>query len=285
MSMSPTTETTLPTDPKDREGDAFLAWALERLNFRWAGFRKVRKQVHKRVKKRLAELEVGDVAAYRSYLETHPEEWDVLDSLCRITISRFWRGKGVFHRLGSDVLPSLVLQLRERRRHVLRCWSAGCASGEEPYSLRMVWELEVRPHFPDIELRITATDSDQVLLERAEKAVYPRGSLRDVPVEWVERVFERRGNQFVLRGSFKEGMVFQRQDIRREAPADSLDLVLCRNLAFTYFEERLQTKVLGTIADRLMPGGVLLIGEHETLPDDQNRVTSFPGASGFYRKE
>ena len=267
---------------EDREGDAFLAWALERLNFRRAGFRKVRKQVQKRVKKRLAELGLGDVAAYRNYLETHPEEWDVLDFLCRITISRFWRGKGVFHRLGSDVLPSLVSQLRKNRRHILRCWSAGCASGEEPYSLRMLWELAVRPEFPEIELRITATDSDPVLLERAGRAVYDVSSLRDTPVEWVERAFEKRGSRFALRAGFKEGTEFKRQDIRQEAPDGSFDLVLCRNLAFTYFEERLQTKVLGTIADRLVPGGVLLIGEHETLPRDQNRVTSFPGAPGFY---
>jgi chemotaxis protein methyltransferase CheR len=275
----------LPTDLEDREGDAFLAWALERLNFRRAGFRKVRKQVHKRIKKHLSELGLGNVAAYRSYLEAHPEEWDVLDALCRITISRFWRGKGVFHRLETDVLPSLVSRLRESRRHVLRCWSAGCASGEEPYSLRMLWELELRSRFPDIELGITATDSDQVLLERAETAVYDGSSLRDVPVKWVERAFERRENQFALRASFKEGIEFKRHDIRREAPVDSFDLILCRNLAFTYFEERLQTEVLGTIADRLTPGGVLLIGEHETLPDDQSGLTSFPGASGFYGKE
>lgn len=248
------------------ERDDFLSWALWRLNLRWGGYRKVRAQVHKRVAKRLGELRLADLTAYRGYLEAHPEEWGVLDTLCRITISRFCRGKEVFRRLGSEILPELAVRVQDRGDEVLRCWSAGCASGEEPYSVRMVWELEVARWFPGIELRVVATDIDPVMLERARAGVYPKSSLRDVPPEWVQEAFEARGEEFALRKRFRGGVDFHLQDVRQETPEGSFDLVLCRNLAFTYFSRMVQEEVWARIQERLVAGGIVLVGEHEELP-------------------
>jgi chemotaxis protein methyltransferase CheR len=110
------------TDP---ELVAFLQWALPRLSLRWAGFRKVRGQVRKRIHRRLRELGLPDLAAYRAHLEREPDEWAQLAAMCRITISRFWRDRGVFDWL-TGRLPELATTGR------LRAWSAGCAGGRAP---------------------------------------------------------------------------------------------------------------------------------------------------------
>jgi chemotaxis protein methyltransferase CheR len=265
--------------------DEFLAWVLERLELRWAGFRKVRKQVQKRIRKRVLDLELEDLAAYREFLESNPEEWVVLDSLCRITISRFHRGRGVFEQLGREVLPELASRVRKRSDRILWCWSAGSASGEEPHSLSILWKMDVQPSFPEIGLRVVATDMDPVVLKRAKNAVYRTTSFRDMPQVWLTDAFDAEAEQYVLKTEFREGVEFRQEDIRRGVPGESFDLVLCRNFVFTYFAESVQTRVLEEIASRLQPGGVLLIGEHENLPEGRVGLGPYPGAAGFYRKE
>ena len=127
---------------------AFLQWALPRLGMRWAGFRKVRRQVCNRARRRARELGLSDLTAYRAYLETHPEEWAVLDQLTPITISRFYRDRGVFEHLAREVLPTLAARAINRGSDSLEIWSAGCASGEEPYTLAILWEAELTQQVP-----------------------------------------------------------------------------------------------------------------------------------------
>jgi chemotaxis protein methyltransferase CheR len=110
----------------------FLQWALPHLGMRWAGFRKVRRQVCQRARQRARELGLSDLNAYRIYLDTHPDEWAVLDSLTPIPISRFYHDRGTFVFLAHDVLPALAAQALDDGRDTLDVWSAGCASGEEP---------------------------------------------------------------------------------------------------------------------------------------------------------
>lgn len=129
-------------------------------------------QVCKRVRHRLQELALADVAAYRAYLEFYPAEWEVLDGMCHITISRFYRDKGVFDFLARQVLPEIVRMALERGEKTLRCWSAGCASGEDPYTLALLWQLHLKPRFPDLAMRIVATDADAAMFKRAELACY-----------------------------------------------------------------------------------------------------------------
>ena len=97
----------------------FLQWALPMMRMRWPGFRKVRRQVCKRVDRRLRRLGLVDVTAYRAYLDDHPDEWSQLDQLCRIPISRFYRDRGVFDLLRDDVLPSLAAAARARDQGVV----------------------------------------------------------------------------------------------------------------------------------------------------------------------
>src|SRR3981081_3243192 len=127
----------------DSQCVAFLQWALPRLGMRWEGFRKVRRQVCERLSRRLAELELRDLAAYRAHLGQHPEEWTVLDALTHITISRFNRDRRVFAFVQREVLPALATGAISRSSDTVQVWSAGCASGEEAYTLAIMWQLEL----------------------------------------------------------------------------------------------------------------------------------------------
>src|SRR3954464_10873763 len=116
-----------------------MQWALPRLGLRWSAFRRVKGQVCKRIRTRVQALGLADARAYAQYLECHSDEWGTLEAMCGITISRFYRDHPVFDALAQDVLPMLTCQLAEGEP--LRVWSAGCASGEEPYSIALIWEL------------------------------------------------------------------------------------------------------------------------------------------------
>ncbi len=264
---------------------AFLQWALPRLGLRWAGFRRVRRQVGKRVDRRLRALGLADVAAYRAHLETCADEWRVLDDLCRIPISRFWRDRGVFAHLGEVVLPDLARAAAVRGEGRLRCWSAGCASGEEPYSLAIAWVLAAAARSPPVAFEVVATDADGHLLERARAARYGAGSLRELPPAWRERAFAPWGADFVLRAEIRDHVALLRQDVREEAPPGRFDLVLCRNLAFTYFDEPVQRGVVRRIAVALEAGGALVVGAHERLPAGaESHVSPSTAKLGIYRK-
>jgi chemotaxis protein methyltransferase CheR len=233
---------------------AFLQWALPRLGRRWAGYRKVRRQVCKRMRRRAQALGLGGFDAYREHLERHPEEWEVLDGLTNVTISRFNRDRGVFEFLSRAV------------GHGARVWSAGCASGEEPYTLALLRD----------DLEILATDVDPAVLRRAEAAHYPASALRELPAAIRDEAFSGG----VLDPRVRRRVTFALHDIRDDPPPGPFDLVLCRNLAFTYFDEATQRATLQRIAG-VTTG--LVIGAHEQLPDGQREFEPWAPQHGVFR--
>lgn len=261
----------------DAECVAFLQWALPRLRLRWAGFRKVRRQVCRRIERRRRELELPDLEAYGRYLEGDRDEWLVLDRLCRVTISRFYRDRGVFAFLEHEVLPELASGGRG-----LELWSAGCASGEEPYTLALIWELALRPRFPAVGMRILATDADPALLARAAAARYLASSLKDLPGAFGHGFF-REDSEYRLRPEVTHHVRLVEHDVRDAPPPGRFDAVLCRNLAFTYFDEKLQREIAARLVHVLRPGGALVIGSHESL-QDQAGLASWSEVHGVYRR-
>lgn len=262
-----------------RDGDCvdFLRWALPRLGLRWAGYARVRGQVCKRLGRRLAALGLADLTAYRRRLDAEPGEWTALDGLCRITISRFHRDRATFAALRRQVLPSLAEAALARGESALHCWSAGCASGEEPYTLAMLWSLELVEGFPGLAIEILATDAEPAVLARARGGRYARGSLRELPARWLAAAFEEDASGYALKPDFRAPVRFRRQDIRKRMPPGPFDLILCRNLAFTYFDEDGQRAVLRRLVRRLVPGGALVLGGHERLPENDCLDALCPG--------
>jgi chemotaxis protein methyltransferase CheR len=263
----------------DADCVAFLQWVLPRLGLRWAGYRKVRRRVCKRVARRARELGLAGARAYRERLEADPAEWRALADLCPVAVSRFYRDREVFDGLGAEVLPALA-----RGAARFECWSAGCASGEEPYTLALLWRLRLAARFPGVVFRVLGTDIDARLLERARAACYGARSLADLPAGWRERAFEPRGRLWRLRDEYRAPVELARQDLLVQAPERRFDLVLCRNLAFTYFDDEGARRALERIASGLRPGGALVIGLHEPLPAPGAGFEPWPGCRATWRR-
>ncbi len=261
---------------RDTDCVAFLQWALPSLDLRWHGFRKVHGQVCKRLKRRIKALGLEDITAYRKRLEVDPDEWAVLDVMCHITISRFFRDSHIFEALALHVLPEIAERAAQEKREA-RFWAAGCASGEEPYTLKIVWDLEVSSAHSDVGCSIIATDVDRAMLDRARKSCYPRGSLRELP-ETFRQGFDEFADLYCVKEKHRKGVHILEQDLRSEAPEGLFDLVLCRNVAFTYFEHPLQKQVLHRLVEHLSPSGYLVIGADERLPEDVDGLIPLPGA-------
>lgn len=269
---------------RDEACVAFMQWALPQMHLRWAGFRRVRAQACKRIARRLVQLGLVTVDDYREYLAQHVDEWQVLDACLRISISRFYRDKLMYACLEQTVLPELAQRRLAAGARQLAIWSAGCANGEEPYTLAILWRMRLAQHFPSLALRIVATDADPAMCRRAEHACYPYGSVKNLPADWRAQAFSQVDDRYCLEPTYRGDCSFLVQDIRQTSPDSLFDLVLCRNLAFTYFDDTLQREILHRLARRLRTGGALVIGIHEQLPENASNFKAWQAKLRIYRK-
>jgi chemotaxis protein methyltransferase CheR len=269
----------------ENECIAFLQRCLPQLGMRWAGFRKVRRQVCKRIRCRITELELPGFQAYQDYLLSHAAEWDTLDSLCFITISQFYRDKKIFQTVSHQILPGLAKQVIAAHRSSLQIWSAGCCSGEEPYTLKVIWDLEIKnSNNLDVDLQITATDNTEQMLHRAQAGKYTKGSLKELPDSLLKQAFYEDDQHYFIKKEYKEGINFYLQDIRQKLPNQMFDLILCRNLVFTYFDQNFQREILNRLVTHLHTGGFLIVGANEKLPFDHAFLTPFENHSIIFQK-
>ena len=238
----------------------FLRTTLPALGLRWRRFRS--EAIRRRIGGRLQELGFPSLAAYRSHLLAHREEQRLLTDQLTVTISRFWRNRFLFDALARTWLPALLARLQPGEH--FRAWSAGCACGEEPYSLLLVWE----EHFAGSghELRLVATDADRRCLHRAREGRYPASSLRELPLDLRHRYFVNEGGDFVIAPRFRERVVWLEHNLFWDSPFPDNHLILCRNVAYTYFTEALQQEISRRFHQALLPGGLLVIGRKDQLP-------------------
>jgi chemotaxis protein methyltransferase CheR len=248
--------------------ETFLAEALPCFGLFPSALR--RRNIRRRVMKRMESQGVHDFRAYLSLLRLDPSEREALRPLLAVTVSRFFRNRRVFETLSRQVLPSLVAKGRP-----VRAWSAGCASGEESFTLRILWE-ELPGEKPS--LFLLATDVDESCLARAREGRYPESSLREVPRSTAERYFRREEGGYRLRETVVRSVEFRKHDLLRNFPPGNFDLVLCRNTAFTYFDVPRRAAVTEAIASVLYPGGIFVIGSTEKLPPQAAKwfTSAFP---------
>src|SRR5262249_27457152 len=150
---------------------------------------------------------------------------------------RFYRDRAVYDFLHETVLPTLIARARAASRPSIRIWSAGCANGEEPYTLAMMWQLGLPAINSDMRMEIIGTDVRATVLERARVARYSMSAMKDLPASWRETAFLPDGHELLLRPVFRENVKFIRHDIRTGPPPGLFDLAMCRYLSFTYFDD------------------------------------------------
>ncbi len=232
---------------------------LEALGFSWRGFRKKRRWVRRRLYGRLAELGLPDLSTYGRYLEDHPEEERTLHRLLGVTVSRFFRDREDWFALTDHVLAGWARKVRE---HPVRAWSLGCASGEEPYTLAMLWDsLEERKS----RITILATEIRPELIERARAGLYPHSAIHHVP-EAFRHYFSPSEEAIAIDPRIKEQVRFLEHDYLIDAWPRNMHLLVARNVIFTYRGAQEAEQWTARIEESLAPGGVLFLGSHDTIP-------------------
>lgn len=217
----------------------------------------------RRIGRRMTVTHRQTMREYLDYLETHPEEVGELVKAFLINVTQFFRDPEAFAYLQREVLPKLIAQARERDR-VLRLWTAGCATGEEPYSLAMLLTDLLGAELPEWSVKIFATDLDEPAINFARRGLYSENLLKSVPVEYRDRFFERFDQGYRISKTLRQMVIFGQQDLSRSAPFPRIDLVLCRNVLI-YFTPELQEYVLNQFAFSLAPHGYLFLGKAETV--------------------
>ncbi len=256
----------------------FLQEVLPQLRMQWKGFRKVRRQVCRRIAARMSELSLSTFDEYYRYLQENEGEWFHLDTLCRITISRFYRDGKVFDCIRHEVLPELKDRAFREKRTSVSCLSIGCASGEEVYSLSCLWHSMD----PNIDITITGIDVNENMLRRARNGVYEKQSFRDMPSVLLEQCFEHKNKKYFLKEVYRRGTSFICRDIREWLPEKTFDIILCRNLVFMYYDETLQKEMLLKILQCMHGGSFLILGNHEKLPVAVNDLKKYKGQELIY---
>lgn len=236
--------------------ETFLAEVLPPLGLSPAAL--VRRNIRRRITKRMESRGVHEFRSYLALLRRDPGEWESLRPLLTVTISRFFRNRRVFETVSRQVLSPLAA-----KGNPVCAWSAGCASGEEAFTLRILWE-ELPGRKPD--LSILGTDIDEDCLRRAGEGLYPQSSLREVPGRISGRYFREEKGRYRLREDVVRSVTFRRHDLSCEFPPGEFDLVLCRNAAFTYFAVPRRIAIAHAIATAVPPGGWLVLGRTEKLP-------------------
>jgi two-component system CheB/CheR fusion protein len=217
----------------------------------------------RRIGRRMAVTHNGNIREYADYLRTHPEEVKELVRAFLIKVTGFFRDPEAYEILRTTVIPELIERSRETGR-ILRIWSAGCATGEEAYSLATLFAEHLGPEFPEWSIKIFATDLAADAIAFARRGLYPENVLTDLPVEYRERYFERVDHGYHVSKMLRQVVIFGQQDISRGVPFPRIDLVTCRNLLI-YLKPELQQIVLDLFAYSLQQShGYLFLGKAET---------------------
>jgi two-component system CheB/CheR fusion protein len=240
--------------------EALLAHLRDTRGFDFTGYK--RSSLSRRVDRRMAQVGVADYVEYLDHLELHPDEFTALFNTILINVTTFFRDPEAWDYLRTDVLPTLLAA--KSPQEPLRVWSAGCASGEEAYTLAIVLAELLGPEDFRSRVKIYATDVDEEGLAQARHASYDESAVRGVPSELLERYFERIGNRFHFRTDLRRSIIFGRNDLVQDAPISRIDLLVCRN-ALMYLTAETQARILARFHFALNPTGALFLGKAEML--------------------
>ncbi len=240
--------------------DALLEFVKESRGFDFTGYK--RSSIERRVAKRLAEVGAGDYDEYVEFLELNPEEFAQLFNTLLINVTSFFRDAATWEYLAAEVVPELVAA--RPGDAPLRVWCAGAASGEEPYTVAMVFARVLGDDAFKERVKIYATDIDEETLDQARHAAYLPRQVEEIPRDALDRFFERTDQRYVFRKDLRRCVIFGRNDLLQDAPISRIDLLVCRN-TLMYFTAETQSQILRRFHFALDNDGVLLLGKSEML--------------------
>jgi two-component system, chemotaxis family, CheB/CheR fusion protein len=240
--------------------EALLEFLKRSRGFDFTGYK--RASLERRFARRMQVVECGSYGDYLDFLEVHPDEFAELFNTLLINVTSFFRDEAAWQTLREDVLPDLL----ERRDddEPLRVWSAGCASGQEAFSVAMALAELVGPESYRDRVKIYGTDIDEEALAYARTAVYTSKELESVPGDLRAKYFEASEAGFAFRNDLRRTVIFGRNNLLQDAPISRLDLLLCRN-TLMYFTAETQARILRHFHFALGEGGAMMLGKSEMM--------------------
>jgi two-component system CheB/CheR fusion protein len=214
----------------------------------------------RRMRKRMDAVEVDRYVDYLEYLEVHPDEFAALFDTLLINVTSFFRDAPAWRHIDEHVLPPLIEQAGDRD---LRIWSAGCASGEEAYSISMLLVRHLGEAAFRDRVKVYATDVDEDALSTARHGRYGSKQVGGIPADLLERCFEGP-QRLSFRKDLRRSLIFGRNDLVQDAPISRIDLLLCRNVLM-YFNAETQARILRRFNFALAEHGRLVLGKSEML--------------------
>ena len=223
-----------------------------------------RATVLRRIERRMQVRAVSDMPSYVSLLEKHHDETTALLGDMLIGVTNFFRDRVAFEALERDVVPHIVQQAEEQKKEI-RIWAPACSTGEEAYSLAVVFAAEAEAQNAASRIQVFATDVDVRAIAVARKGLYPATIITDVPPSYLRQYFVKEGVHYCVAKAVRDCILFAPHNVLRDPPFSRLQLITCRNLLI-YLDRHAQREVLKTFHSALNPGGYLFLGSSET-PD------------------
>ncbi|HZS32069.1 MAG TPA: CheR family methyltransferase [Methylomirabilota bacterium] len=246
------------TEPRSLE--QLLEYLKETRGVDFTGYK--RPSLERRIQKRLQTVGLPDYEAYVRYLDARPDEVSLLFNTILINVTSFFRDADAWQYVASEVLPLIIADTRPEGQ--IRVWSAGCASGQEAYSLAMLFAERLGVEVCRRRLKIYGSDVDEDALNQARHATYTAQQVQEVPGELLGRYFERLDERYIFDKELRRCVIFGRHDLTRDAPISRVNLLVCRN-TLMYFTRPTQGEVLSRFHFALRPRGALFLGKAELL--------------------
>ncbi|MCX6234077.1 MAG: PAS domain-containing protein [Bacteroidetes bacterium] len=228
--------------------------------------------VYRRIERRMAVHKIDKISSYVRFLQENPNELDILFKELMIGVTNFFRDPIVWEKLKETVIPTIIANLKAGS--ILRAWIPGCSTGEEAYSLAIVFKEALEKVNPrgGFSLQIFATDLDNDAIVIARKGIFPANIAADVSPNRLNRFFNKTDDGYRVNDEIREKVVFAQHNITMHPPFTKIDILSCRNLLI-YMDTELQKKLLGMFYYSINPEGIMLLGSSETLRTQSHLFT------------
>ena len=242
-----------------------------------------RNTIQRRIERRMGIHQIHKMAAYVRYLQENSQELDLLFKELLIGVTNFFRDPAAWEQLRKEAIPALLAH--RSPGHALRAWVPGCSTGEEAYSLAMVFKEAVEAAKPkgNFSLQLFATDLDRDAIDKARQGFFPENIAADVSEERLRRFFNKEDHGYRVRKEIREMVIFAPQNLILDPPFTKLDILSCRNLLI-YLTAEVQKKLLPMFHYSLNPGGILFLGSAEAIGDHTEHFAPLHGKSRLFRR-
>ncbi|OBQ36435.1 MAG: chemotaxis protein CheR [Anabaena sp. CRKS33] len=253
---------------KDVDFENLLQYLRINRGFDFTGYK--HSTLMRRVTKQMQYLNIESFANYQDYLEVHPDEFKALFNTILINVTAFFRDPLAWEYLSKDIIPNILRN--KQKNEQIRIWSAGCASGEEAYTLAIILGEILGIEDFRHRVKIYATDIDEEALNQARQASYSVKNIQGVPLELRDKYFDLVNKNYIFHQDLRRAVIFGRHDLLQDAPISRLDLLVCRN-TLMYFNSETQGRIINRFHFALNDHGYLFLGKAEMLVTHANLFT------------